>query len=41
MVGTSEVSQQVKALGTKPNDLGSIPEIHMVEGENRLPKVAF
>ena len=30
----SKRAQQGKALPTKPNDLSSFPEIHMVEGES-------
>lgn len=27
------------AFATKPNDLGSIPVVHMVEGEDRCPQI--
>lgn len=32
----SEIAQQVKALAAKPDNLSSIPERYMVEGENHL-----
>lgn len=35
-----EVAQYVKEIAAKPDDLSSIPGIHMV-GENQLPQVAF
>lgn len=31
---TSEMAQQVKALAPKPDDLSSVPQTRMVEGEN-------
>jgi hypothetical protein len=31
-----EMSQQAKALTTKPEDLRSVPSTHMVAGENQL-----
>lgn len=38
--GASEMSQQIKAFFTKPNDLISSPSTHIVKGENQLPKLA-
>lgn len=35
-----EVAQYVKEIAAKPDDLSSIPGIHMVR-ENQLPQVAF
>ena len=32
--GASEMAQEVKVPTVKPDDLGSIPRIHMVEREN-------
>lgn len=40
-VETTELSQFVKLLATKPNDLSSIPRIHIVEGEKRLLQVVL
>jgi hypothetical protein len=31
--------QQLKTLAVKPEDLSSIPDTHMVEGEKQLPIV--
>lgn len=35
------MTQKVEEIATKPNDLSSIPETHMVEEDNQLLKVAF
>lgn len=32
--GTAEMAQYIQPIAAKPNDLSSIPGIHMVEGEN-------
>lgn len=31
----------VKSVATKPDDLNSIPEAHMVQGKKRFPKGFF
>lgn len=36
-----KVAQRLKALAAKPDDLRSIPDTKMVEGENRLLHVIF
>lgn len=36
-----KLAQQVKELVTKPDYLSSIPEIHMGEGESRLPGIVI
>lgn len=33
----SEMAEQVKTISTKPNDLSSMPRIHLLEEENRTP----
>lgn len=35
----SKMPQQLKTLAVKPEDLSSIPDTHMVEGEKQLPIV--
>lgn len=37
----SEMAQLGKVLATKPDNLGSVPETNVVEGENWLPKVVL
>jgi hypothetical protein len=37
MSGPSETAQQIKAPATKLSDMSSIPETHMVEGEQKIP----
>lgn len=39
--GADQVAQQVEVLAAKPHDLILIPELGMVEGENRLPRVVL
>lgn len=33
------MAQWIKTRATKPDGLKSIPETHMVDGENKLPKL--
>lgn len=39
--GTRKMSQWVKTLVTMYDDLSSVPETHIVEGDDRLPQAAF
>lgn len=41
MGGSSKIAQLGKVLATRPLDLGSIPESHVIEGENRLPQAVI
>jgi hypothetical protein len=40
-LGARERDQQGEVLATKPDNWGSIPETHLVEGENQLPGVVL
>ena len=40
-VWASEMAQQVKVLASKPDNLSSIPETSVMEGENQLYKVVI
>lgn len=38
---TGKVVWSLKELATKPEDLGSIPRTHLVEGKNEVPQAVF